>query len=110
MPDKRILVDYDFQGVARAKNLPQPVADGEAATKGYVDQAVENVAPGQGAYEHVQSVASTNWVVNHNFGRSVAVSVLSDGGVEVFANVVHVSSNQVRVQFSVPQTGRAICS
>lgn len=65
---------------------------------------------GSGArYEHIQSVASALWTVNHNLGvRPVAVSVLSPGGVEVDAAVTHVSDNQLTVEFSIPYTGTCI--
>jgi hypothetical protein len=60
-------------------------------------------------YEHVQSAASAEWIVNHNLGVEPAVSVLSAGGVEVLAQIVHVSVNQFRVYFASPQAGRARC-
>jgi len=39
-----ILTDFDFQGVSTCKNLPAPQASSDAATKGYVDSAVEGLA------------------------------------------------------------------
>lgn len=59
--------------------------------------------------EHVQSTPSAEWIVNHNFGFEPVVTVLSSGGIEVAANVVHMSKNQVRIYFATPQTGRARC-
>ena len=41
---KPILTDLDFSSVAKAINLPSPTASGDAATKGYVDSAVEGLA------------------------------------------------------------------
>jgi hypothetical protein len=41
---KSILTDLDFGSVARPINLPSPSADHHAATKGYVDSAVEGLA------------------------------------------------------------------
>jgi hypothetical protein len=38
------LVDLDFNSVSKAINLPTPTATGDAATKGYVDSAVEGLA------------------------------------------------------------------
>lgn len=41
---KDVLSDLNFGGVARATNLPNPSAAGDAATKSYVDSAVEGLA------------------------------------------------------------------
>lgn len=41
---KQVLTDLDFNSVARITNLPAPTLDAHAATKGYVDSAVEGLA------------------------------------------------------------------
>jgi hypothetical protein len=41
---KSVLTDLDFGGVARIVGLPEPTAAQHAATKGYVDSAVEGLA------------------------------------------------------------------
>ena len=41
---RKVLVDLDFQSIARATNLAAPSASSDAATKGYVDSAVEGLA------------------------------------------------------------------
>jgi hypothetical protein len=38
------LIDLDFNSAAKAINLPTPTASGDAATKGYVDSAIEGLA------------------------------------------------------------------
>lgn len=62
------------------------------------------------AYTHTQSSASDAWVVNHNLGYRPAVSVLSVGGKEMLAGVVHTSTNQFVVSFDQPTAGLAVCS
>lgn len=52
----------------------------------------------------------STWVVNHNLGRRPVVSVFSVGGVEMFAEIIHTSTNQCQVMFDDPVTGYAICS
>ena len=64
--------------------------------------------PGATTYDHDQASPSAEWVVNHNLGRLVSVTVLSPGGVEVEAEVVQVSVNQTRVFFNLPQTGKTL--
>jgi len=66
--------------------------------------------PGAAAssFEHVQSVASASWTVNHNLGRwPSAVTIVSPGGVEVDATVTHVTTAQLTIEFASPFAGRA---
>jgi hypothetical protein len=65
-------------------------------------------ADGLGAAVHEEGFNDLDiWVVNHNFGRKpTAVQVLSPGGVELMADVVHISNNQLRVLFVQPYTGQ----
>lgn len=58
---------------------------------------------------HAQSSPSAEWTVNHNLGFRPSATVLSPGGVEVVAGVVHVSANQLRVTFATPQSGSVRC-
>lgn len=60
-------------------------------------------------YVHAQASAAAEWIVNHNLGARPAVTVLSVGGVEVEAQIVHASDNQVRVLFAAPFAGSALC-
>lgn len=59
-------------------------------------------------FEYSPPTAQAEWVLNHNFGRLPVVQVLSPGGLEVEAEVAHVSTNQARVYFNQPQQGTAI--
>jgi hypothetical protein len=63
-----------------------------------------------GAYEHTQAVASDTWTVNHNLGYRPAASLLTVGGREMWAEVIHTSANQFIAYFDSPVTGVAICS
>ena len=63
-----------------------------------------------GAYEHIQAVASDTWTVNHNLGYRPAASLLTVGGKEMWAEVIHTSANQFIAYFDSPTTGVAICS
>lgn len=60
-------------------------------------------------FEHPQPSPSAEWIVNHNLGTRPSVTVLSPGGVEVGASVVHQSANQLRIYFAQPQSGSAHC-
>lgn len=71
------------------------------------------VGPPGAARSYVETFASAagEWVVNHNLGvRPTAVTVTTPGGVEMFAQVRHVNSNQCRVTFASPQAGVVRCA
>jgi hypothetical protein len=69
--------------------------------------------PGSGgaavSYTHTQASPLAQWTVNHNLGARVLVAVFSPGGVEVEADIVHVSTNQCLINFASPQSGSARC-
>lgn len=57
-------------------------------------------------YTQAFASAASTWTVNHNLGREPAIQVLSVGGVELVADVVHVSNNQAQISFAAPTAGR----
>jgi hypothetical protein len=61
------------------------------------------------SYVHTQATAQSEWIVNHGLGYKPSVSVYTTGGVEVEAEIVHISDYQLRVRFGSPQTGYARC-
>ena len=63
-----------------------------------------------GSFTHTQTIATTSWIVNHNFGYRPAVQTLTMGGIEFLGEVLHVSANQAIVYFDSPSSGLAICS
>lgn len=58
------------------------------------------------SYTETFASAASTWTVNHNLGREPAIQVLSVGGVEMVADVVHISTNQAQVSFATPTAGR----
>lgn len=63
---------------------------------------------GGSRHTHVQSTPSATWTVAHNLGAKPLVTVLSPGGVEVIAQVLHLSVNVTQIFFDSPATGSAI--
>lgn len=61
-------------------------------------------------YVHTQSIASSQWIVNHNLGVQPNIAVLSAGGIEMWAQVIRISENQVIIQLDSPMTGQVVCS
>lgn len=56
---------------------------------------------------HVQGGALAQWVVNHNLGYKPHVSVQTVGGLEVIAEVLHITSNQLVINFAAATAGTA---
>jgi hypothetical protein len=65
--------------------------------------------PGGTPFEFTQSSPSTLWTVAHNRGRKPNVTVLSPGGLEVIATIVHLDVNTLQVSFDEAYTGTVIC-
>lgn len=65
---------------------------------------------GSASYTHTQAAAAATWVVNHNLGFRPAATVTTVGGVQVWAEVLHNSTNQLTVYFDSASTGQVTCS
>jgi hypothetical protein len=61
------------------------------------------------SHVHTQTTPQSEWIVNHGLGYKPSVTVYTIGGLEVEAEVVHISDYQLRVRFASPQTGYARC-
>lgn len=53
-------------------------------------------------------IAAASWPIEHGLGRRVHVTVLSDSGEEVEADVQHSDLNNLTVSFSAPFSGVAV--
>lgn len=63
--------------------------------------------PASAFYEHTQSTPATLWTIAHNLGFRPSVAVTTTGGVEVLADVQHLSENTLTVTFLVAMAGIA---
>lgn len=112
MPDHTVLVE-EIQILAEQPDSSVLVEEVEVVE---VVALCEQGPPGppgisaNAAYQHTQASASDVWTVNHNLGFRPAVSALSPGGKEMWAEILHTSNNQFIVYFDSPTTGIAICS
>jgi hypothetical protein len=61
-------------------------------------------------FEQTQATPAALWIVNHNLGSKPNARVYSPGGVEMLAEVIHISNNQIQVVFDAPTTGFVVCS
>jgi hypothetical protein len=62
---------------------------------------------GGSAFTFTQASPATTWTINHNLGYRPVVELFSAGGVEMIAEVVHTTVNQVVVSFVVATAGSA---
>lgn len=60
-------------------------------------------------YQHVQSVASLSWLVNHNFNTDkIIVQVFNSSNEEITPNtIVKTNLNTTTITFGVAQSGKA---
>jgi hypothetical protein len=98
--------------VAPEQNALYFIADPEnsALCDAYVSGDLGHVRRVVGArrFDYVQAAPSTAWVINHNLGYTVSVAVYSVGGVELEAEIVTVSPNQIQVLFTTATAGSAV--
>jgi len=85
-------------------------SDTEVVSVGQVGPPGPQGPPGSGgnaSFEFQQLSASSSWLINHNLGFRPTVGVFDSGGLEVEADVQHMSINQVLISFSTPLAGIA---
>lgn len=60
-------------------------------------------------FEHVQTVPSNVWTINHNLGFEPIVQVRDVTGNLLITDVRHVSINQIQITFAVATAGSVRC-
>lgn len=58
-------------------------------------------------YNHVQSIPSDVWIINHGLGKFPSVSVADSSGSEVEGEILYTDSNTVVVTFAAAFSGNA---
>lgn len=58
-------------------------------------------------YVHNQPSSSATWNVTHNLDKYPSVSVVLSSGVQGFGKVTHINNNNLTIDFSGPETGKA---
>ena len=96
---------------------PIPIASDPSGVAQWVSVPVEGPPGPQGiqgpagasgnSYDHTQASPAAVWTVNHNLGYMPDVSVFTSGGLEVEAEILHLSSNQTQITMLVPMAGFA---
>lgn len=89
----------------------QPLFQGPPGEQGEEGPQGEQGPPGADQnYVHVQGVAATTWIVNHNLGKYPAVIVIDSSNRQVYGSIEHNSINQATIGFAAAFSGKAICN
>jgi len=59
-------------------------------------------------YIHTQETPSEIWTVEHNLGKYPAVRIQDENGHSIIGDIVDISINELTIQFTNEQTGKAI--
>lgn len=62
------------------------------------------------SYIHTQSIASSEWNINHNLGLFPNVTIVDSSYIKIYADVEYIDDNNIRITFSEPLTGEAYLS
>lgn len=58
-------------------------------------------------YEHMQSIATDEWVIDHNLNKFPSVTVVDSAGTVVYGEVYYPNKNKVIIKFMAAFSGRA---
>lgn len=108
MTDTVVIVERAVQTVAVAGAAAVLVARQESVQVLTAGTQGPAGAPGASGFSQTFGTPALSWVVNHNLGRFPILQILSMGNVEIEAEVVHVSVNQLVIYFAGLQAGRVI--
>lgn len=106
-------VSYNYSEYCTNKPATIKSKDGlvEICSNGCITKI--NINPIQYAdakYEHIQSVASNIWNIEHNLGFNPNVYVINEEGIEVEGVITIINNNEMRIEFSSPTKGKAYLS
>lgn len=71
-----------------------------------IRQAIVSTS-GDKNYCHTQSVASADWVIEHDLGKYPSVTVVSSAGEVIYCDKTFISMNKIVLNFGTPISGTA---
>lgn len=114
-----LLKSEAFNDHEKQHSINSPLDHASADTKDYgglvranpVDGSIEFINPqtilSTQTYRHDQGIASEQWIINHNLGRIPSVTISDSAGTEYEAEIIHIDSNSLIINFSAPFQGYA---
>lgn len=94
--------------MATVELFPTPVVVEATDQQVILEVAAFGASAVPSTYTHDQPGALSSWIINHNLGRKVDVTLYSVGGVEMLADITHTSVNQAIVSFVQATAGTAL--
>lgn len=64
------------------------------------------VSGGDKHYTGLFPVAALTWIVPHNLNKEPSITIVDGAGVEMEAEVIHNTANQVTIHFNIPTAGQ----
>lgn len=109
---RKFFTDIDLQSASRVVNLAPPLAGNDAVNRDYLEDSVEEVKAFiednySRFFSFEQPTPLSTWTINHNLGFKPSVELFNSGSQEIDGDVVHTSTNQTIVSFTVPVSGFA---
>ncbi len=98
------VTDLDVVQVVQEVALTAPGPQGPRGLQGPAG------VPGGAFLVHEQPSPAGSWIVNHNFGRPVFVTVLNSAGRQVLADIDQSDPNTASIIFATPTSGKAVVS
>lgn len=92
--------DITFDQPVKIKLLCNPLGGG--VTESQVQEVINS-----NEYKHIQSVSSSQWVINHNLNKIPLVIVYDSAGNVWNGEQSNTNLNQTIIDFSVPFSGTA---
>lgn len=66
--------------------------------------------PGGSYYVHTQLAPASTWIIDHDLGKKVHVTIFDAFGIVIHADIAHGTTNQATVTFPDPTVGSAVIS
>ena len=102
--DDSVNVDIFNSGLADVATCPGALDNLISTEPLYTKECCDNY------YVHNQTVPALEWTVVHNLNKMCDTTIVNDAGDEIFADVIYIDLNTIKVKFLIPLTGKVYCN
>lgn len=108
MSDEITVIFKETPTQAVVKKSASPITISSSGPQGPTGPQGLPGAAGGTVYVHNQTTPAATWIIDHNVGRKVSVTLYDDSGNVVITDIQHGTVNQATVTWSSPTTGSAL--